>query len=91
MKKSHFSKLLLLALLVITTVFCVSCASLFSQAPLYKTNSRDYNAPFDDVWTAAIDVMSDANFPILTLEKESGLLVTDWVIYDESPWLDLVS
>lgn len=39
--------------------------------------SRTYRANFDQTWEAAIDVMQ--RYPITTIEKVSGLLITDWV------------
>jgi len=39
--------------------------------------SRAYSANFDQTWEAAIDVMQ--RYPITTIEKASGLLITDWV------------
>ena len=42
----------------------------------YET-SRTYAATVDQTWEAVVDVMQ--RYPITTIEKASGLLITDWV------------
>lgn len=58
-----------------------SCAS----AP--KTYDFDptaqYSAPFDRTWDSVIQIFAERNWPISTLEKDSGIIVTDWVGFSE--------
>lgn len=42
----------------------------------YKT-SRVFNSDFNSTWSAVIKVMEA--YPIVTIEKDSGILITDWV------------
>lgn len=41
------------------------------------------SADFDAVWSAAIQTFSEMELPIASLEKESGLLTTDWILVDD--------
>ncbi|CAN5315509.1 hypothetical protein BH18GEM1_BH18GEM1_13730 [soil metagenome] len=40
-------------------------------------------ADFDAVWSATIQTFGDMRLPIASLEKESGLLTTDWILVDD--------
>jgi uncharacterized lipoprotein len=35
--------------------------------------------PLDDVWQAVIETFSDLNIPLDKIEKDSGLITTDWI------------
>ncbi len=64
----------------------MSCASM--QQSLHKTtklqpsefqigpNEAVFSTPFDKAWDAMLDIVS--NFPIITINKESGIIITDW-------------
>jgi hypothetical protein len=46
-------------------------------------------ASFDQTWTALIEVFADRSWAIATLEKDSGIITTDWMGLDEdSPFAD---
>lgn len=40
-------------------------------------------ADFDTVWSATIQTFGDMGLPIASLEKESGLITTDWILVDD--------
>lgn len=42
-------------------------------------NSRLYESDFDAVWTAVIEAFADNSWPIDNMEKDSGLITTDWM------------
>ncbi|CAN5829009.1 hypothetical protein BH20GEM1_BH20GEM1_03380 [soil metagenome] len=50
------------------------------------TAPREFNfdAPYDAVWDAAIAAFADLELPISTLEKESGVIATDWILLDDA-------
>lgn len=43
-----------------------------------------YDADYDAVWTAVIEYFATANLPIQTIEKDSGLIVTEWMDASEN-------
>ena len=44
------------------------------------------NAPFDKVWSAIIATLSERALPIKTIEKESGVVATDFIIFASGFW-----
>ena len=65
-------------------LICVIAAALCScyAAPKPETfeKSRISSRSFDDVWRAAIAVVTEEEWPIQVIEKESGIITTDFVI-----------
>lgn len=55
----------------------VGCATAPKQHVI--TNSFDYERDFDTVWTAVVEVFAEMNYPIDNMEKDSGLITTDWL------------
>ena len=58
-------------------MLCASCA-----APPVATEFDDaatFARSFDDVWTAVMEVFADNMWAIDNLEKDSGLITTDWL------------
>ena len=39
---------------------------------------------FDESWEAAIDTFEELRLPIDNLERESGVVTTDWILLDEA-------
>jgi hypothetical protein len=39
----------------------------------------NHTADFDKVWTAVIETFGELNLPVENMEKDSGLIVTDWI------------
>jgi len=54
-----------------------SCAT--APVPQQIVNSFKIDRAFDSVWVAVIETFSDLQLPILNMEKDSGLIVTDWI------------
>lgn len=69
--------------IVVTILICVvllpgcSQISLVVNDPYDYPDDRIYNASFDDTWSALIKAIEW--YPIVTIEKDSGILLTDWV------------
>lgn len=38
-----------------------------------------FNLSFDDVWKQVVEVLSDENYPIESIEKDSGLITTEFI------------
>lgn len=69
----------------IFTIFLLACTltgciSAQMRDTTYYSN-RDINFPkdYNSCWQNLLDVLSDGNEPIVTIEKESGILVTEFV------------
>jgi len=43
---------------------------------------RTYAASVDAVWNAAVQVVTDNQYSLVTIEKDSGVLTTDWVLVE---------
>jgi len=70
----HLTRVLPLLLLIFNTGCVTTIGALGEQR---HDISRNYSAPFDKTWEAVVDVMQ--RYPVITIEKASGLLITDWV------------
>lgn len=46
-------------------------------------NSFPIEQPFDKVWQAVIETFAEMNLPIMNMEKVSGFIATDWIVFDE--------
>jgi uncharacterized lipoprotein len=55
----------------------ISCAT--APAPRMIQNSFSIDQPFDKIWPAVIEVFAELNLPIMNMEKDSGLITTDWI------------
>ena len=70
------TKILVLGL---ACLFFISCAT--APAPRQIVKAFVIEAPFDGVWQAVIGSFAEMNLPIANMEKDSGLITTDWQIY----------
>ena len=70
------TKILVLGL---ACLFFISCAT--APKPRQIISAFPIEVPFDDVWTAIIESFADMNLPIMNMEKDSGLITTDWIEY----------
>jgi len=59
---------------VVTALLLFGCAS--APKNYNFEASETYEASYDEVWSAVIDVFSENDWPIQTLEKDSGLIST---------------
>ena len=50
-----------------------------SPTPRIIQNSFPIDRPFDNVWIALIETFVEMNMPIDNMEKDSGLIATDWI------------
>ncbi len=57
-----------------------STPQLFSAAAPSPQQVRVYPFPATRTWDAVVQVVTNNQYPILAMEKESGLLVTDWTL-----------
>lgn len=57
--------------------FLMSCATV--PPPQQDAYSALIERPYDSVWQAVIESLSELQFPILSEDKQSGRLTTDWV------------
>lgn len=62
---------------VIFSFLLVSCAS--GPAPRTIINSFTIDGDYDAVWSAVIETFADLQLPIDNMEKDSGLITTDWI------------
>lgn len=65
---------LLICIIALAVWGCATAPGNFNVTPV-ATIPGD----FDAVWEAVIEYFAVANLPIATIEKESGLIVTDWM------------
>ena len=63
--------------LVVVCLFIYGCAT--APAPRQIVNTFPIKKPFDDVWQAVIESFSELQLPIDNMEKDSGLITTDWI------------
>lgn len=50
------------------------------------TPDRTFSTNFDTTWRAVVDALSDESYPIQAIEKESGVITTEFVIFTRG-WL----
>jgi len=64
-----------------------SCADLLPKfippQPRQIQNTFPVDKPFDSVWQAVIEAFAELNLPIDNLERDSGLITTDWINFQE--------
>jgi hypothetical protein len=74
-------------------VLAALAVALVASATAPKVHDVDkklgFRADFDQTWTAVIEVFAERNWAIANMEKDSGLVTTDWMTLDrESPFAD---
>ena len=67
-------KILVLGLICL---FIYGCAT--APAPRQIVKAFPIEASFDEVWQAVIESFAEMNLPIANMEKDSGLITTDWI------------
>jgi hypothetical protein len=72
-------------------VFALGCAPRQAATPTFfkspaaesmQQRGRTYATPRERVWSAAVQVTSDNGYPIAVIDKDTGILTTDWVSVD---------
>lgn len=60
---------------------CLLFWGCMARAPQARTivNTFPIQSAFDSVWQAVIETFADLNLSIDNMEKDSGLIVTDWI------------
>ena len=76
MRKLSLLPFLRKLLLFTVMVLMVGCAAR-KPTTFDFTNQKTYDASFDKTWESVISIFAEANIPIVTLEKDSGLIVSD--------------
>lgn len=74
---TRIASILRVGLLCVVGVAAIACATApkVHRFPKAKTIKVGYNA----AWGAVLDVFADRNIPIATMEKVSGIIVSDWM------------
>lgn len=78
-KGKFLSAVQLLALLAISLGLLSGCASGPPPVPRLQVAATGYEADFDRTWNAVNDVLSEQRLPIKAIEKDSGLVTTEFV------------
>lgn len=66
---------------IMTLVFSAAgCAT--APKPRTVEKSFTYDNGYDAVWSAVVSVFAELNLPIANMEKDSGLITTDWIGFD---------
>lgn len=74
---------------VVALSLTTACTIAIGDGSDAEPRESSFQAPFDEVWDAAIASFAAMDLPISTLEKESGVLATDWILLDDAEeWMD---
>jgi uncharacterized protein YceK len=49
----------------------------------YRRTTVYESASYDETWSAILQTFAELDLPISTLEKESGLVATDWILVED--------
>ena len=49
----------------------------------YRRTTVYEDASYDETWSAILQTFAELELPISTLEKESGLVATDWILVED--------
>jgi len=66
-------------ILVVGLICLLAYACAVAPAPRQVQTTFPIEKPFDNVWTAVIETFAEMNLPIMNMEKDSGLITTDWI------------
>lgn len=82
----HFAKVILVC------IFLNGCVSAqLRDTTYYKIRDMDFDKDYNACWQVLLDTLSDENQPITVIEKESGIIVTEFVMIDLSNLLRIAS
>lgn len=71
-----------LAMMVLCCVLAMTLGCATAPAPHTIKNAFHFTDGYDEVWAAVMESMAELSLPIQTLEKESGLIATDWISFE---------
>lgn len=71
--------------ILLVAVCLALIASAQDKAPQQVITTFSTAHPFDAVWPAVVETFSDLNLPIDKVEKDSGLITTDWIGLNDIP------
>jgi len=76
-----------LALLIIAGMLagCQTAPRPLPPDELNRIQTRTFNEPFDRVFSAVLETLRDANYPIAVSDPQSGLIMTDDVLPEGHP------
>lgn len=49
-------------------------------------NTRLFDTPYDETWTAVVESFADKSYPIRAIEKESGFIAVDWIALPDASY-----
>jgi len=70
-------------LVLIFSFLAIGCATV--QTATFQAREHVYTADFPTAWAKSIEMLSQENFPIKSMDKENGLIRTD---YGKNPMQD---
>lgn len=66
-----------LLICIFAVIFLSGCATM---PTIYSIKNSDFfNADYDEIWTATMQVLAELNYPLRTTDKSSGVITTDYV------------
>jgi len=65
-------------LMAVVPVLITACATP-PPPPITTHQEAEYDATFDEVWEAALDVLSEHQMLVENLERNEGLITTEWL------------
>ena len=60
------------------TILMTCLVSLAAGCATASSGIRAYDASIDDVWEATLEVFAEQRIPISSLERDSGIISTEW-------------
>ena len=67
-------------ILIVIAVLIAGCSVNDSIEPIAVEPHRIYSAKFDDVWQSVVASLTELNFSVKVIDKESGLINTEEVV-----------
>jgi len=64
-------------ILLLACIYLLSCAT--APKPRQIMNSFPIEESYDSTWSALIETFAELHLPIQNMEKDSGLIITDWI------------
>lgn len=65
--------------LIIPFIICLFAGCATVQTVTFQDKERTYNVDFYSAWNKSIEMLTHENFPLKTLDKNNGLIHTDYI------------